>query len=91
MPRAATVPAPAAHAAIDQLVDAEDADIEMIDALRELGSHQNPESQAMLDQLEALPPAQMKAAVAALLEQLDDAQREELVATSEEEDEAPGA
>ena len=91
MPRAATVPAPAAHAAIDQLVDAEDAGIEMIDALRELSSHQNPESQAMLDQLEALPPAQMKAAVAALLEQLDDAQRGELVATSEEEDEAPGA
>jgi hypothetical protein len=56
-------------------------------AVRELRCHQNAPAQAMLDQIEAMAPLAMKTALRGLIEGLDGAQRDELVATSSSEDE----
>eukprot|EP01047_Picozoa_sp_COSAG01_P042022 COSAG01_NODE_3646_length_5830_cov_7.276217_3_plen_133_part_00 len=69
------------------LLDDSDIDAELMRAVRELRCHQNAPAQAMLDQIEAMAPLAMKTALRGLVEGLDEAQRDELVATSSSEDE----
>ena len=95
MPRAARVFSSSVDQPADQtpLVDATDCDTELFEALRDLRCHQNAESRAMFDQIRDLSGPEMQAALLGLVESLDSTQREELIATSSEEEETctPGS
>ena len=87
MPRAAPAPLKEEIAEVDDA----DLDAELVDALRDLSGLQDAASQERLDRIEALPAAQLKPALRALLNSLPPGQLDELGASSDEEDDEASA